>query len=901
MDAVYAEDGSEFSFEELRAFHRGWLGLDWRHEKTQVFEENANSKTEAYNYKTREPEDLENLTCSFGQKIDITESTTQSQESVKDGKAHRQKKIKVREIKQETQTVKTRLDSPGKRKVRRKVAAEPTMTFNSKAAHNDIYEMYNNASHQEGKNDTQSGVDTDFEDDTFSIAGESTGTGRMSTTNSEFGDDTTSSVHSFAADDASNSPWSDFTTGKISKVLKKARSAKQQRSESEDQTNNMTSSHNQVQDGFDTQAIADLANQDFGELDTMAIARIAGTSDEIDPHVDDMQHGTEDLKTPVDLSGWEIIEIKEKPCFVPIPPEAYEPTPLRPYRDRDLVAQNKLPFMTPIVEQTESSLAAPTIYHDHFSTTKTPSRLTDHENNAFESPSRLNVIDLLLESPQPNSAKRKKDEEEDETSSPKKVVAESPITENQKILFPVKKSEQTRAETEGLDAKEEDVFKTRSIPSKSAQIFKKSIHKGPIINDLQCNPCDESVVSQILKTVYPGPSTYQGFCEHEQSFNHFSQLRSYAQKLARLNSKASPRKAQKEKTSLLPPVLRFEGTPRVYAVKRELGEGAFAPVYLVESSEENMDAANTVSGRGAIEAIKVENEPKTLTWEFHILNLLKSRLGPGSRTMESIVLARECHLYRDECYLVLDYHSQGTLLDLVNYCRNENVRAGKTAEGLEEPVVMWLAVELLRTMEDMHKVGILHGDLKADNCLVRFDLETELNEPYNRYGDNGWNKKGLTLIDLGRGIDARAFKPEARFIADWKAEETDCPEIREAKPWKWEIDLFGAAGVIHSLLFGKYIETVLVSGGGLGQKKEWKVRDSFKRYWEKDIWVEVFSTLINGGGKQEEEIRKDLQRIRRTMEDWLEREGERNGRDLRGALKRCERLVGAGNGARGRR
>lgn len=899
MDAVYAEDGSEFSFEELRAHHRGWMQVDWRHEKVRILQENANPKTSTPTYKSRDPEDLENLTYSFDQKLDITEST-QSQESLKGGKAHKQKKIKLREVKQETQTVKTRLDSPGKRKVRRKVAAEPTMTFNSKAAHNDIYEMYNNASHQQNKHESQSGVDTDFEDDTFSVAGESTGTGRMSTTNSEFGDDTTGSVHSFGADDVSDSPWSDFTTGKISKVLKKARSTKHRREESEDFTNNMSSSQDQALDGFDTQAIADLANQDFGEFDTMAIARIAGTLDEDQTDVEDVQEA-EDLKTPVEPLANDVIEVKETARFVPIPPEEYEPTPLRPYRDRDFVAHNKLPFMTPIVEQTESSLAAPTIYHDHFSTAKTPSRSTDREKDAFESPSRLNVIDLLLESPQPNSSKRKNDEEEDEKDSPKKIVVELVNNENQKILFPVTKVAQSSAEVKELDVEEGDVFKTRPISSKPVQTSKRPVHKGPIIHDAVCNPCDESITSQILKVVYPGPSSYQGFSEYNQTFNRFAVLQSYVQKLARLSSKTSPRKPQKEKTSLLPPMLTFGGSSRVYAVKRQLGEGAYAPVYLAESSDQNADNVDTASGRGAIEAIKVEDEPRTLTWEFHILQLLKSRLGPSSRTMESIVLAHECHLYRDECYLILDYYSQGTLLNLVNHCRNENIRAGKTAEGLEEPVVMWLAVELLRTMEDMHKVGILHGDLKADNCLVRLDPETELSEPYNRYGDNGWSKKGLTLIDLGRGIDTRAFKPDAQFIADWKAEESDCAEIREAKPWKWQIDLFGAAGIIHSLLFGKYIETVLVSGGGLGQKKEWKIRENFKRYWEKDIWSDVFSTLINGGGKQEDEIRKDLQRVRRTMEDWLEKEGERNGRDLRGALKRCERLIVAGNGAKGRR
>jgi len=902
MDAVYTEQGEEFSFEELRALQRGWNGMNWRR-PIPVLKDNANSKTTPDDkYKSKEPEDLENLTSTF-ERLDTTEPT-HSQDVFKENKAPKQKKIKLREVKQETQTVKLRTDSPSKPKMRKKVSAEPTMTINTKAAHNDIYEMYNNASKDEEKDETQSGVDTDFEDDTFSTAGESTRVGRMSTTNSEFDDETISSVRSFGPDDTDASPWSDLTTGKISRLVKKARSAKHKRNDSEENTGNMPASQEQSQDGFDTQAIANIANQDFGELDTMAIACIAGGADEPIVISDGEDDAADDFETPTEPSQPELVEVAEKPRYVPIPPVTYEPTPMRPYRDRDFVAQNKLPFMTPIVERTESSLAASTIYHNHFSTAKTPSR--PNGKAKVESPSKLNVLDLLLESPRPASAKRKTQEEDEEDHSPKKLVAQSPLDENQKILFPVTKSAPFTDENEGEQIVA-DSFKAPASPAKVVQAIKKQdrpIHKGPIIHDAFCNPCDESIISQILKTAHPAPTSHPGFFDHaEDSFNQFGQIRAYARKVSKSSAKSSPRKALSESTRSMAPLLKFEGASRVYAVKRELGEGAFAPVYLVESAEKDEDDVSVPAqiGRKVVEALKAENEPKTLTWEFHILHLLKSRLGRCSRAMESIILAHECHLYRDECYLVLEYHSQGTLLDLVNLCRLENSRAGKTAEGLEEPVAMWLAVELLRTMEDMHKVGVLHGDLKADNCLVRLDTEADLTAPYNRHGDDGWSKKGLTLIDFGRGIDTRAFKAEARFIADWKAEETDCPEIREAKPWKWEIDLFGAAGVIHSLLFGKYIETVSVSGGGLGQKKEWKLRENFKRYWEKDIWTEVFSTLINGGSKKENEVRSDLQRIRGTMEEWLEMESERNGRDLRGGIRRCERLVAAGNSAKARR
>lgn len=805
------------------------------------------------------------------------------------------------------------------------------MTFHSKAATNAIYDIFNQPNKPDNKEDTQSGDETDYGDDTYSTAGESVGTGRMSANNSEFGDDTT---RSFGIDNGSsqpdnNSPWSDFTDSNMSQAKSNKNKHNHRQTDSNDLIDHFDSNQTMNDGAFDTQAIAAIANQDFGDMDTKMIAQLAGDDEEDDQENEDehSQHGdedqerehneTDDLKTPVEglFTISQQIEVRQEPRYIPIPPEGYEPTPIRPYRDPTLAAQNKLPFMTPIVERTESSLAPSTIFQDpDYFNTKTPSRSAVAPIDHAESPSLSQMGDLLLSSPHgqsPSPAKRRRsadlldDAETIENSPCKKHIAESPINRNQKIPFAVSKSVSapvTKANAEEPSTVGDDVFKTPALP-KTAPTKSQSIHKGPIILDLQCNPCDLTVQKQILNAAYPPISSYTGFVDRaDQIFNQHPQLKSFAKKEKTV--KSSPRKSTADRTltKAVAPIVKFTGTNRVYALKRELGKGAYAPVYLVDSydpaaiDEADSDAENNnmlstnFSGRGALEAMKTENPPVSLTWEFHILRLVKARLGTSARSMKSIIIAHECHLYRDECYLILDYHSQGTVLDLVNLVRVDNARAGKTVEGLDESVAMWLSVELLRTMDDIHKVGLLHGDLKADNCLVRFEAG-ELDVPYDRHGDGGWSNKGMMLIDFGRGIDTKAFKPEARFAVDWDVEETDCPEIREARPWKWELDLFGAAGVIHSLLFGKYIETVAIGGGGLGQRKEWKLKENLKRYWEKEIWTDVFHVLINGGHKKEEETRKEVVRVRGLMEDWLEKEGERGGRDLRAAIRRCERLV----------
>jgi checkpoint serine/threonine-protein kinase len=768
------------------------------------------------------------------------------------------------------------------------------MTFHSKAATDEVYNMFNQPSRHETAH-----VDSDDEDDDYSTAGESTGTGRISGTTSEFGDEDTIASAGTTGDENTRtgsqpdsvSPWSEFTA---SKHVPKSRGGKFRNNVSEEATENLSSSQNQTQtsqmSGFDTQAIAAIAGQQIGDLNTQVIAAMAGDFGEDEE---------EELKTPISPCHPEVVEIPNKPRYVPLPPEDYEPTPLRPFRDPAEVAQNRLPFMTPIVEKTESSLAPSTVFDDkeHFGS-KTPSRsnrLPVSTNN--NSPSRLQLDELVLntpakESPLPHKRKLSAGAADLQalTSSPQRL----------KSKFGANSTSSPRKNAQPVFAIPQPAFVKSGNTNRTNNVANATHSKGPIIADLQCNPVDPSIRKQILTSIHPPLSSYAGFFDNSfQRCCKYPQIQNFTKKLAAAKPKASPRKNQSERTltQAVQPLLEFEGSSRVYAIKRELGKGAFAPVYLVEShdrsiTDEDDDLAQPNNHeRSSLEAIKTEDPPSA--WEFHILRLLRHRLGHMCRTMQSIILAHECHVFADECYLVLEYRSQGTLLDLVNGVKEENRKAGKSSAdvGLDEVVAMFLSVELLRTVEECHGVEVLHGDLKADNCLCRFD-GSELQHPYQRDGSFGWEAKGMTLIDFGRGIDFRAFKPEVKFVADWASSAQDCAEIREARPWTWQIDYFGCAGVIHSLLFGRYIETVQVGGGGLGEKKEWKLKESFKRYWASGVWGEVFALLLNPTvvGVGNGECLRELRRVRLGMEAWLEEEGERKG--LRSAIRRAEGLAG---------
>jgi checkpoint serine/threonine-protein kinase len=270
---------------------------------------------------------------------------------------------------------------------------------------------------------------------------------------------------------------------------------------------------------------------------------------------------------------------------------------------------------------------------------------------------------------------------------------------------------------------------------------------------------------------------------------------------------------------------------------------------------------------------------------------------------------------------------------------------GNAEAGMDEALSMFFAVELFRTIEALHTCGILHGDVKPDNCLVRFDStknqSSSLPSPpseslldlgdenastnpseahYSARGQCGWRDKGLMLIDFGRGVDMKAFRPDVKFVAEWEMSQHDCIEVREMRPWTYQIDLYGVAVTIHAMLFGKYLECVPIdprtSGGGRDSfnniidddgdnlSKRYRVRESFKRYWDREIWTDVFDLLLNPCSQrwtkmehqqqqqQQENLPSDgpatapasplpvlhsMKHVREKMEAWLTANAEKKG------------------------
>ena len=697
------------------------------------------------------------------------------------------------------------------------------MTLYTKAATDEIYDLFSQPLDAEEEEDDGSSDDDDGDmtDGDYTSGGESTGTGRLGTT-SEADCDETSEVKSV-------SEWSEFTTRK--------------------HVPNIDGDEDQDQDTQTSKSTA-VDDEDFEAIEIEA--PISANDEE------------SELVTPLSPD----LPPTSRTMFVPIPPEDYEP-PIRPFRDAAQISQNRLPFMTPIAEKTESSLGVPTIREekDYFNS-KTPSKVT----GTNKPPVRPDEFG----------------------SSPfREIINEAKL---EKISQPLLSKNLKTNKTTAIAAK---------VQAGGGALAKEIAPKGPFIKDAQCNPVDDYTRSLIFQNLQPPLSTYDGFFEHkDETRSRSAEIKKFAKAMSKMNRNAS----DKTTTNLaMPPILRFPGTDRQYMLKRELGAGAFAPVYLIENvatDEDEDEQEKPMMGKGAFdnlsrksfEALKMEDPPTA--WEFYIMRQAKRRLGV-SRAAESIINVFEIHLYSDECYLIEEFRDQGTLLDIVNIARAEPTVAGPGV--MDESLVMFFTIELFRTIEALHSKGILHGDLKADNCLVRLDPlpDTDVwTTKYRRDGTGGWNRKGIALIDFGRGIDMKVFRPDVQFIADWKTGPADCAEMRELRPWTYQIDYHGLAGIVHSMLFGKYIDTVADKGAGIGAaaKKSWRIRESLKRYWQTEIWSAVFDLLLNPGmhvaGEEGSRmpVLKSIRGVRESMESWLEANCER-GVGLQAGIRKLEYAI----------
>lgn len=131
-------------------------------------------------------------------------------------------------------------------------------------------------------------------------------------------------------------------------------------------------------------------------------------------------------------------------------------------------------------------------------------------------------------------------------------------------------------------------------------------------------------------------------------------------------------------------------------------------------------------------------------WEYYIYKTIEERAGNKfPKCLSKVVAFFEG---TSKSYLCLNQTCTGNLTDAL-IVMNEN--------GLNEILVIFLTIDLLKCIKLLHSIGIIHNDITCDNILVRLSENAVSNSKYQRDGSNGWDDFGITLCDFGHSIDSK--------------------------------------------------------------------------------------------------------------------------------------------------
>ncbi len=246
---------------------------------------------------------------------------------------------------------------------------------------------------------------------------------------------------------------------------------------------------------------------------------------------------------------------------------------------------------------------------------------------------------------------------------------------------------------------------------------------------------------------------------------------------------------------------------RRYRIDREIGRGAFATVYLAtDTKKPGPPLALKIHHSGLLDATSSDEIEKALAKmkeEFRLLTPLKH---PGLEEVYDLGLDRET----GRAYFTAEF------VDGKDFFR--------ATEGASPEDILLLALQILDALAFIHEHGVVHGDLKPENVLVRRDVLDESGAPV------------VKLLDFGLARNRRASTPDsaARGTLAYAS-----PEAMTGRGVDDRSDLYALGLLLHQALTRR----LPTPQAAFGSREYWREIESEVRARSADM-PEPFATLL---------------------------------------------------------
>jgi len=290
-------------------------------------------------------------------------------------------------------------------------------------------------------------------------------------------------------------------------------------------------------------------------------------------------------------------------------------------------------------------------------------------------------------------------------------------------------------------------------------------------------------------------------------------------------------------------------------IVNELGRGAYGVVLLCTDE------------RGHSDALKIQAPIGSLAHEYSLSMSIEDRVKPDDSGFYPFPRSRALHAFSEGGLFSMTAGSDSgmTLIDVVNTYK-------KIMGNVPELVAIYYTSRMLKHLESLHQDGkVLHCDVKPDNWVL-----TSSPKGNDNAGTNAIGGADLMLVDFGRSIDLervahRGSNPlRAQFKGSIAADDMECASMRKGMPWGVDLDFFGLAASSFILLFGNHIDVVEDRRTG-----KWRLRKSFRRYWQRDLWNSLFDSLLNFDSSSDSYC---LSEIRIAFDEYID--GKQRTRDV---------------------